>query len=84
MTKDEALNLALEALGAYLCATDKNEDAQAKNLMAEAFFKIKEVLAQPDQEPVVWMNKHGACMIPLIKEVDATGGEYTIPLYTAQ
>ena len=50
MTKDEALKLALEALGAYLCATDDDEDVKAHNLMAEAFFKLKEVLAQPPEE----------------------------------
>ena len=62
MTKDEALKLALEALGAYLCATDDDEDVKAHNLMAEAFFKLKEVLAQPPeeqrscdkQEPYAW------------------------------
>ena len=49
MTKErEALKLALEALGAYLCATDDDEDVKAHNLMAEAFFKLKEVLAQPE------------------------------------
>ena len=54
MTKDEALKLALEALGAYMSATDSEEDAKAHSLMAEAFFKIKEALAHPEQEPVAW------------------------------
>ena len=54
MTKDEALKLALEALGAYMSATDSEEDAKAHSLMAEAFFKIKEALAQPEQEPVAY------------------------------
>lgn len=44
MTKDEALKLALKALGAYMSATDSEEDAKAHSLMAEAFFKIKEAL----------------------------------------
>ena len=55
MTK-EALKLALEALGAYMSATDSEEDAKAHSLMAEAFFKIKEALAQDEQEPVAYIN----------------------------
>ena len=43
------MELALEALGAYMSATDSEEDAKAHNLMAEAFFKIKEALAEPEQ-----------------------------------
>ena len=35
------------------------------------------------QDPVAWMNKHGACIIAFFKEVDATAGEYTTPLYTS-
>ena len=56
MTSQErkVIELALEALGAYMSATDSEEDAKAHNLMAEAFFKIKEALAQPEQEPVAW------------------------------
>jgi hypothetical protein len=42
--KDAALKLALEALAAYLSATDEEEDAHAHSLMAGAFFKLKEAL----------------------------------------
>jgi len=42
--KDTALRLALDALGAYLSATDEEEDAHAHSLMANAFFKLKEAL----------------------------------------
>ena len=42
--KDAALRLALDALGAYLSATDEEEDAHAHSLMAGAFFKLKEAL----------------------------------------
>ena len=42
--KDAALRLALDALGAYLSATDEDEDAHAHSLMADAFFKLKEAL----------------------------------------
>ena len=38
---------------------------------------------QVEQEPVAWMNKHGACMSAVFKEVDATASEYTTPLYTS-
>jgi hypothetical protein len=40
-------------------------------------------IGKPEQEPVAWMNKHGACVSAVFKEVDATAGEYTTPLYTA-
>jgi len=34
-------------------------------------------------EPVVWMNRHGACKTSLLMEVEAGAKEeYTIPLYT--
>jgi len=42
--KDAALRLARDALGAYLSATDEEEDAHAHSLMADAFFKLKEAL----------------------------------------
>ena len=32
-------------------------------------------------EPAAWMNKHGACISTVFKEVDASAGEYTVPLY---
>ena len=38
--------------------------------------------AKQRHEPVAWMNKHGACMSAVFKEVDASAGEYTTPLYT--
>jgi hypothetical protein len=39
--------------------------------------------ATPVQEPVAWMNKHGACKTSLFREVEAGAkDEYTIPLYT--
>ena len=54
--EQKVMELALEALGAYMSATDSEEDAKAHNLMAEAFFKIKEALAEPEQEPVAWIH----------------------------
>jgi len=46
MTKEEALNLALDAL-------ETSMYPQQKQL--QAITAIKEALAQPEQEPVVWM-----------------------------
>ena len=43
---------------------------------------VNSVKAQPAQEPVAWMNKHGACISAVFKEVEETAGEYTTPLYT--
>lgn len=49
MNKDEALRLALDALSAYLNATDSEQDVKAHELMAKAFFSIKQALEQPEQ-----------------------------------
>lgn len=44
---------ALDALGAYMGATDEEEDAKAHSLMAATFFKLKEAIAATEkQEPV--------------------------------
>jgi hypothetical protein len=51
MTKDEALRLALEALEN---ASDIM-DSWAQKRQDDAITAIKEALAQPEQEPVVWM-----------------------------
>jgi hypothetical protein len=47
MTKDEALNLALDAL-------ETSMYPQQKQL--QAITAIKEALAQPEQEPVAWVD----------------------------
>jgi len=45
--------------------------------------KVGEVGVWGEQEPVAWMNKHGACKTTLFREVEAGAkDEYTIPLYT--
>ena len=70
MTK-ETLQLALEAL------TDFDYDKRMK-----AIEIIKEALKTKD-EPVAWMNRHGACKTSLFMEVEAGAKEeYTIPVYT--
>jgi hypothetical protein len=41
--------------------------------------------AQPAQEPVAWMNKHGDCKSAVFREAEAGAKEeYNIPLYTNQ
>lgn len=53
----EAMKQALEALGAYMEATDSEADATAHSLMAAAFFKLKEAIAEAEkQEPVAWLG----------------------------
>ena len=70
MTK-ETLQLALEAL------TDFDYDKRIK-----AIEIIKEALETKD-EPVAWMNRHGACKTSLFREMEAGAKEeYTIPVYT--
>jgi len=70
MTK-EALQIALEAL------TDFDYDKRIK-----AIEIIKEALETKD-EPVAWMNRHGACKTSLFREMEAGAKEeYTIPVYT--
>ena len=70
MTK-EALQIALEAL------TDFDYDKRIK-----AIEIIKEALETKD-EPVAWMNRHGACKTFLFREMEAGAKEeYTIPVYT--
>ena len=51
MNKDKALRLALEALSAYLNATDSEQDVKAHELMAKTFFALKETLEQSEPEP---------------------------------
>ena len=64
MTKDEALKLALEALtNAYWPTEADLMPAHNIKECADAITAIKEALAQPEQEPVVfeeWLsNQHG-------------------------
>jgi hypothetical protein len=40
-------------------------------------------IEESKQEPVAWMNKHGACKTSVFREVEAGAkDEYTVPLYT--
>jgi len=70
MTKDEAVILLCEHFSEGMVRTIV--DAIAKD----------EALEKKD-EPVAWMNRHGACKTSLFMEVEAGAKEeYTIPLYT--
>ncbi len=55
-------------------------------VLREVLFDKGEPIAhrEPEkQEPVAWMNRHGACKTSLFREVAAGAkDEYTIPLYT--
>jgi hypothetical protein len=65
MTKDEALKLALEAMGlakhshGVLLLSDPPQEAwktyQVDAALSKAITAIKEALAQPEQEPVAWL-----------------------------
>ena len=70
MTKDEAVILLCEYFSEGMVRTIV--DAIAKD----------EALEKKD-EPVAWMNRHGACKTSLFMEVEAGAKEeYTIPVYT--
>jgi hypothetical protein len=85
MTKDEALKLALEALTevtGWLWAGPMRVMDEAEY----AITAIKQVLEQPEPEPVAWLHKQGnfteACMNALHDdEIDR--GWTQQPLYTA-
>ena len=99
MNKDIALRLALEALEStgendgyhgvdqYFdnVLVDKAITAlrlaiDAQNMASKSTYK--EQLETKD-EPVAWMNKHGACKTSLFIEEEAGAKEeYTIPVYT--
>ena len=65
----EALKLALETLECW----QRNEDCNEP--MSKILEAIKEALAQPEQEPVAWMNDMGT-------HIDLNVSGRGIPLYT--
>jgi len=74
MTKDEALKMALDALETlHSHRTD----------IASAITALKEALAQPEQEPVAWMNDSTPSGIFARHMEGAKNFGCTIPLYTA-
>ena len=54
MTKDKALKRALEVLEWILTGEAEDQMADGWDSVHETLAKIKEVLAQPEQEPVAW------------------------------
>ena len=91
----EAMKQALEALELALCShgvmllSDPPQDAwktyNVEPKSRDAITALRTAIEQAEkQEPVAWMNKHGACKTSLFREVEAGAkDEYTIPLYTA-
>ena len=84
MTKDEALKLALEALerSVATCFDQRSHDevmGRPEHFVNKAIDAIKEVLAQPEQEPVAWMDEDGDV---LPASVVSGKGLRNIPLYT--
>jgi hypothetical protein len=78
----EAMKQALEAL-------EKHKPKISGGSLAwithdRAIDALRDVIEQAEkQEPVAWMNKHGACKTSLFREIEAGAkDEYTIPLYT--
>jgi len=80
MTKEEALRLAWDALQqiAHVSAMDYEYQQWA----VEAITAIKEALAQPEQEPVAWMNDSTPSGIFARHMEGAKNFGCTIPLYT--
>ena len=77
MTKDEALKLALEALG----NTWTEPKSEQYKIEKEAITAIKEALAQPEQEPLAWISTGPARMIHWTADKPAYGDDW-VPLYT--
>jgi len=96
MTKDEALRLALEALelvniefvcgnGSHNAKKDRHEwdeTCPITNRSQKAIAALKEALAQPEQEPVAWMNDSTPSGIFARHREGAKNFGCTIPLYT--
>ena len=74
MTKDEALRMALEALE-KIARYDSPDEMAVVSVAREAITAIKEALAQPEQEPLAWMNDMGT-------HIDLNVSGRGTPLYT--
>ena len=79
MTKDEALRMALEALEAD--ELDMVDDGSGNMVFRkeQAITAIKKSLAQPEQEPVAWINKDGDVLSASVVNGKSLRN---IPLYT--
>ena len=90
MTKDEALKLALEALESsrvFVTTREKIKHPEGAEWYDQIITAIKEALAQPEQEPVVFWDGESRFVSQKTKEWDKrTGGTLgfgcDIALYT--
>jgi len=83
----EALELALRCHGVMLLSDPPQDAWKYHGVEADAnkaITTLRTAIAEAEkQEPVAWMNKHGACKTSLFREIEAGAkDEYTIPLYT--
>ena len=89
MTKDEALTMVLEALESVLDDSPKVLDASISGGLyevvqcREAITALKEVLAQPKQEPVAWFYLHNCKAYFTTEPSEDMDGNYWTPLYTS-
>jgi hypothetical protein len=81
MTKDEALDLALEALEYF---TDTSVSAMDHAVAEDAITAIKQARSAPVQGPVAWLYKDhwGRTKIAFSKETANEWGTEVQPLYT--
>jgi len=81
----EVLKLALDALETELSIdwTNNDEFNASAEKMHKAIAAIKEALAQPEQEPVAWMNDNTPSGIFARHMEGAKNFNCTISLYTA-
>ena len=89
MTKDEALKLALSTLDEVRSETFRllrnGQKLYAENKVWDTVFAIKEVLAQPEQEPVaygMWDTMLGKGNRMMMVRLDKGQDGCTVPLYT--
>ena len=75
MTKDEALKLALHGLEMGVTLIEDFGSKEQLNTQHKAIAAIYEALAQPEQEPVAWMNDMGT-------HIDLNVSNRGTPLYT--
>ena len=85
MTKDEALKLALSTLDEVRQETFRlirdGQTLYAEDNVWSTIISIKEVLAQPKQEPLAWISTGPARMIHWTSDKPAYGDDW-VPLYT--
>ena len=76
MTKDEALKLALEALE-YI----SSHYMSLPKIGCMALAAVEEALAQPEQEPVAWMDEEMTCIFFDAERPEPFDFDFWKPLY---